>query len=485
MKKKILIFLTLILLTTVVYPVVAEEIVSTEETVTTAEPEVTPEATVDPEVTIEPEVSTDPEVTPTPEATTEPEATLQPEVTTEPEVMQEAAVLMIAIEPYVADITSAFVDPAFRQYVVETYGTGGVVMDTDLSSVTTLVASGLAIQDISGIEYFTSLQTVDLSVNNLGTVSLSDFPQTVVSLNISNSNVSTLDTVGGGNITTLTISQNPLASIDLSNLTSLITFTAGDMTPALTSIDFSVAPWIEFVSLYSSYIPILDLGMLTNLKGINISGSETGELILATTSTSKNFAPFLVNGSRVEQVTYQPGTATVWGSNDLRPWKEILIDEDGHPYIELHRNSYVANLSALNANGTQFVFSSVNNVRRVTWVASTDPQAFYDQYNLQIQFMNFRPFREFESPYRGFYELVPPVIIEPEHIPDPVYYTVNFLDCDGKLVGQDWPQEGMNATAPEGYVYSSQELMSITFSKDVSPTSCSVEGGYKVPPTGR
>ncbi|MFV0479091.1 MAG: InlB B-repeat-containing protein, partial [Anaerorhabdus sp.] len=63
------------------------------------------------------------------------------------------------------------------------------------------------------------------------------------------------------------------------------------------------------------------------------------------------------------------------------------------------------------------------------------------------------------------------------------YHTVNFLDCEGNIVGQAWPQPGENVTGPSGYTYGADELVNITFSKDVKPTNCS--GGFTIPNTGR
>ncbi len=62
-------------------------------------------------------------------------------------------------------------------------------------------------------------------------------------------------------------------------------------------------------------------------------------------------------------------------------------------------------------------------------------------------------------------------------------HTVNFLDCNGELIGQAWPADGMNAQGPSGYDYNNSELTNITYSKDVRPINCS--GGFVIPNTGR
>ncbi len=64
-----------------------------------------------------------------------------------------------------------------------------------------------------------------------------------------------------------------------------------------------------------------------------------------------------------------------------------------------------------------------------------------------------------------------------------MYYTVNFNDCSGNLIAQDWVQMGETAKGPSGYTYDLSEIQNISNSKDVDPLNCS--GGFAIPTTGR
>ncbi len=430
MKKKILVMLTLILCAVIIYPVTAEETVENETT-----NEVTPETRSG------------------------------------------------------VDITSDFTDPIFRQFVTDKYGTDGVVLDTDVASVLTIeminyTFENSVVQDLSGIEHFAALKELSIIGANLGDISVTDFANTLEILFLYNSKVTSLNTSGGGeNITHLTISKNPIGSIDLSPLQSLNQFFAEDMPPALTELDLCVAPELERFRINNSYVERLDLSACQTINVIQITGSEVSELILPDTYLVGVFdkpSVLSISGTRLEHLVNAPYEAfSIWESDNLRPLKEIKINENGNPYIEVHDDSYIVNLDELNANGEDFIWDREASPVTVTWVASTDPQAFYDQYNKEILFSNQRPAaRGAYQPLEGYYELIP-TSVEPQG----VYHTVNFLDCDGNLVGQAWPEDGGNATPPAGYNYDASLITNVTSSRDVSPLDCPT--GFTIPNTGR
>lgn len=60
-------------------------------------------------------------------------------------------------------------------------------------------------------------------------------------------------------------------------------------------------------------------------------------------------------------------------------------------------------------------------------------------------------------------------------------YTVNFYDCEKEIVGQDWVNEGGNATPPSGYTYAYNEYTNVNTNRDVFALNCS--GGFLIPNT--
>ncbi len=392
------------------------------------------------------------------------------------------------------DISSMFTDLAFRQYVVNTFGGDGKVTVENLVTITELNADNLGIQDLNGIEYFISVETVDLAGNNLGDISLHDFPKSMDYLNIQNANVTSINTEGGENIETLSINSNPLDSLDLSSLTSLINLNMGNMSPNFTVLDFTVAPSIESITIRTAYIKSLDLSQLENLDSLFISGSYTQELILPETITSKNLYAFVIDKTKIESVNYVPTSAGLWRTSNLNPVKEIQINQEGYPYIELHEDSRITNLENLNAEEENFVYDA--DASTLTWLSEMDPEEFYNQFNGKILFSNqASTTRTAAKPLTGYYELsilqdpvIPVEPIEPIEPTDPIsptpeQYTVNFYDCDDNLIEQAWPQEGEDVGVPSGYSYETSLMLNVTSNRDISPINCT--SGYVVPATGR
>lgn len=87
-------------------------------------------------------------------------------------------------------------------------------------------------------------------------------------------------------------------------------------------------------------------------------------------------------------------------------------------------------------------------------------------------------------------KLIPYDGSEARNFPDPKvgvsqknekYYTINYYDCDGNLIAQDWVQEGELATPPSGYAY--PPVTGGDKNVDVYPVNCG-GGGFLIPNTG-
>lgn len=107
----------------------------------------------------------------------------------------------------------------------------GVVLDDDgnvdveaskqlIESMTSLSLSGKDLSNLEGLEYFSSLTSLDCSNNNLEDLDVSSLPN-LTSLNCSNNNLEDLDVSHLTNLTELYCSDNSLPSLDISGLTNL------------------------------------------------------------------------------------------------------------------------------------------------------------------------------------------------------------------------------------------------------------------------
>ena len=97
-------------------------------------------------------------------------------------------------------LEEAFPDPAFRTYAathVDMDG-DGLLSAQEAEAVTELSLSGLGITSLRGIGYFTGLQTLDCSDNQIGAMDLTGLDQ--LQTLISTGNTSTLQADGSGQV---------------------------------------------------------------------------------------------------------------------------------------------------------------------------------------------------------------------------------------------------------------------------------------------
>lgn len=114
----------------------------------------------------------------------------------------------------------ALPDANFEQRLIDlgidTDGLNGKITTADASSITTLDLSNSNIKNLAGIEYFTSLTTLDVSNNQLTTLDLSS-NLLLETLNASSNQLTTLDLSKNTKLTIVYVLNNPLVSLNLRN----------------------------------------------------------------------------------------------------------------------------------------------------------------------------------------------------------------------------------------------------------------------------
>ena len=123
-------------------------------------------------------------------------------------------------------------DPSFRNFLLEYKGKGSPITPsdgnflevTDIGQITELMMSGLKISDAAGLEYFTELTLLDLSQNELKTISLKGLKK-LRTLNLSGNSLTEIDLSESPEISELHLDNNRLTKINLTMLTGLITLT--------------------------------------------------------------------------------------------------------------------------------------------------------------------------------------------------------------------------------------------------------------------
>ena len=116
-------------------------------------------------------------------------------------------------EPNAGDVAinaANFPDAVFRSYVSETYDTdtNGYLSASEITAATTASLTGKGISDLKGVEYLTSLITLNCGGNYLTGIDVSQNTH-LKTLNLNHNNLTTLNVSGHPDLKTLRIYGNP------------------------------------------------------------------------------------------------------------------------------------------------------------------------------------------------------------------------------------------------------------------------------------
>jgi trimeric autotransporter adhesin len=163
--------------------------------------------------------------------------------------------------------TTAIPDANFEQALIDlTLDSGpidGTVLTASISGVTSLNVSGKGITNLTGIQGFTALQTLNCSFNNLTTLDVSGLNLTYLDAQ-ENLNLATVNVNTNVNLTYLDLYNCPLTSLNISALVNLTTL--GLRSTLLTGLDVSMAPGLA--DFYIQENPLLSS---LDVRGTNLS----------------------------------------------------------------------------------------------------------------------------------------------------------------------------------------------------------------------
>ena len=122
----------------------------------------------------------------------------------------------IQVIPWTTDVIS-FGDDAFKAYCVANFDTSGdgEISEDEAKAVTAINASMLNISSLVGIEYFSNLETLDVSFNKLTTLDLTHSPL-LKTIDVSGNKLQNLNLGGLAELETLEASSNKLGTLDVS-----------------------------------------------------------------------------------------------------------------------------------------------------------------------------------------------------------------------------------------------------------------------------
>ncbi len=179
-------------------------------------------------------------------------------------------------------------DPNFEQALIdEGIDTDGIVngqmLESDALGVVDLDVNSKNISDLTGIEFFTDLETLSAFNNNLSNIDLSQ----------------------NSNLDTALLALNNLTSIDLSNNPNLISISLNDNN--LSSIDLSNNTALLQVFINNNNLNSIDVSMLSNLENLGLSGNN---LTVLDASQNPSLTSLFCNDNQLQSLNVQNGNNT-------------------------------------------------------------------------------------------------------------------------------------------------------------------------------
>lgn len=174
--------------------------------------------------------------------------------------------------------SSNFPDANFRSYLLsQSYGSDGVLTNSEIADIEYIYLLFEKIENLKGIEFFTSLTYLDCSGNYLSSLDLSNNTRLVTlycdnnqltSLNVSgcsslnrftcgHNQLYSLDISGSTNLKYMDCSSNPLGTLDVSKNTILKNLYCKEN--QLTSLDVSYNAMLEYLDCSGNQLTTLDL----------------------------------------------------------------------------------------------------------------------------------------------------------------------------------------------------------------------------------
>ena len=168
-----------------------------------------------------------------------------------------------------------FPDDVFRGWILDPAnlngaGSDGVLTAEELEGITEIQRRGSSdsmISDLTGIEYFTALQSLNVPYNSLTSLDLRANTE-LMYVNCSYNRLTDLKVSGLAKIRALWCEFNYLPSLDLSGIDALETIYCRHN--LLTAIDFSQNTNLIFIETFDNLLTEIDVSMLKNLEFLHI-----------------------------------------------------------------------------------------------------------------------------------------------------------------------------------------------------------------------
>ena len=186
---------------------------------------------------------------------------------------------MGAIEVIPVSQNVVFEDPVFKAYCVENFDTDGdgEISFDEASVPLEIQVSDMGINSLKGIEYFTNINILECSVNELTSLDVSA-NTSLEYLSCSVNGLTSLDVSNNTALTYLDCLGNELTSLDVSNNTDLVSLYCSSN--QLSSLDVTNNTELKILSLGGNQINSLDVTHNTLLQRLYMNNNQVSSLDL-------------------------------------------------------------------------------------------------------------------------------------------------------------------------------------------------------------
>ena len=239
-----------------------------------------------------------------------------------------------------------FEDPIFKSYCVDRFDANGddEISIAEAKSVTDVDASSLGLTSLKGIEFFSNLQTVDVSLNKLTSIDLSNSPK-LSEIHINGNNLQQFDLSGFSDLQILDCSENAkLAVIDLTKIVGLKSLNIFGCT-GMNNIDVTANEKLETLSAAGTSLEVLDVSKNSKLSKLDLPTS-----VMLQVSAGMN--------SSIYQVGQYVSIDNVLGVvffNEASVVKAVSLDETETVYGYYQKKTYATSETDGVANTNQIV----------------------------------------------------------------------------------------------------------------------------------
>jgi len=219
---------------------------------------------------------------------------------------------------------TTFPDMNFRRWLHDTtFGYDYRLKEEELAGVESITIGNYGIKDLTGIELFPDLKSLDCSHNKLTALDLSECPG-LETVNCASNYLASLNISKNTLLTSLDCSRNsPLTELDVSQNTALTSLECSYC--ALTMLDVSQNTALTSLSCRSNKMTMLDMSPNTNLTSLNCGANKS--LTMLNVSQNAALKSLSCESSNLSELYLPKGTALT--SLSCRNNKLTTLDVSG------------------------------------------------------------------------------------------------------------------------------------------------------------